>query len=137
RLVERYQTIVFEDLQTEHLVKRPKAKQDENGKYLPNGASAKAGLNTSLLDAGWGMFVEMVSFKAACAGREMLKVNPYKTSQVCSSCLQECPHKELDERTHICIHCGVVLDRDTNAAINILRLGRSQRGATRVEAPCL
>jgi putative transposase len=137
RLVERYQTIVFEDLQTEHLVKRPKAKQDENGKYLPNGASAKAGLNKSILDAGWGMFVDLCSFKAACAGRNVVKVNPYKTSQVCSACLRECPHKELDERTHICIHCGVVLDRDTNAAINILRLGRSQRGETCVEAPCL
>ncbi|HLI05430.1 MAG TPA: transposase, partial [Ktedonobacteraceae bacterium] len=136
RLVERYQTIVFEDVQTEHLVKRPKAKQDENGKYLPNGASAKAGLNKSILDAGWAMFVDVCSFKAACAGRNVVKVNPYKTSQICSACLRECPHKELDVRTHVCIHCGVVLDRDTNAARNILRLGRSQRGTTCVEAPC-
>lgn len=137
KLVKQYQTIVFEDLQTENLVKRPKPKQDENGKYLPNGASAKAGLNKSIQDAGWAMFVDMVSFKAEWAGRNVIKVNPYKTSQICSACLQECPHKELDERTHICIHCGVVLDRDTNAAINILRLGRSQRGETCVEAPCL
>ncbi|HZU66338.1 MAG TPA: transposase [Ktedonobacteraceae bacterium] len=135
RLVERHQTIVFEDLHTDNLVKRPKAKQDEQGKYLPNGASAKAGLNKSILDAGWGMFQHMVAYKAACAGRTMLKVNPYKTSQICSSCLQECPHKELDERVHICVHCGVVLDRDTNAAINILRLGRSQQGAIPIEAP--
>jgi putative transposase len=135
KLVEQYQSIVFEDLQTENLVKRPKPKQDENGKYVPNGRAAKAGLNKSIQDAGWGMFVDMVSFKAACAGRTLIKVNPYKTSQVCSACLQECPHKELDERTHICIHCGVVLDRDTNAALNILRLGRSQQSAMAVEAP--
>jgi putative transposase len=136
KLVNQYQLIVFEDLQTENLVKRPKAKQDEEtGEYLPNGATAKGGLNKSIRDAGWGMFVDMVSYKAACAGRSMVKVNPYKTSQICSSCLQECPHKELDERTHICIHCGVVLDRDTNAAINILRLGRSQQSAMAVEAP--
>lgn len=137
KLVEQYQTMVFEDLQIENLVSCPKAKQDENGKYLPNGASAKAGLNRSIQDAGWGMFIDMCSFKAACAGRMLVKVNPYKTSQVCSACLQECPHKELDERIHICLHCGVVLDRDTNAAINILRLGRSQRRATCVEALCL
>jgi putative transposase len=137
KLVKQYQTIVFEDLQTENLLKRPKPKQDENGKYLPNGANAKAGLNKSIQDAGWGMFVDMTSYKAACAGRNVIKVNPYKTSQICSACLQECPHKELDERTHICIHCGVVLDRDTNAAINIRRLGRSQRRETCVEAPCL
>jgi putative transposase len=136
KLVDQYQSIIFEDLQTENLVRRPKPKQDENGKYLPNGASAKAGLNKSIQDAGWGMFVDMVSFKAACAGRTLVKVNSYKTSQICSACLQECPHKELDERTHICIHCGIVLDRDTNAARNILRLGRSQQGAISVEAPC-
>ena len=137
KLVKQFQTIVFEDLQTENLVSRPKPKQDENGKYVPNGASAKAGLNKSIQDAGWGMFIDLCSYKAANAGRNVVKVNPYKTSQICSACLQNCPHKELDERTHICIHCGVVLDRDTNAAINILRLGRSQRGETRVEAPCL
>ena len=43
--MNQYQLIVFEDLQTENLVKRAKPKQDENGKYLPNGASAKSGLN--------------------------------------------------------------------------------------------
>ena len=137
KLVQEHQTIVFEDLQVENLVKRPKPKQDENGKYLPNGASAKAGLNKSITDAGWGMFVDLCSFKAACAGRNVVKVNPYKTSQICSACLQECPHKELDERVHTCIHCGIMLDRDTNAAINILRLGRSQQSAMAVEAPRL
>ena len=136
KLVNTYQLIVFEDLQTENLVKRPKPKQDaQTGKYLANGASAKGGLNKSILDAGWGMFVDMVSYKAECAGRTLVKVNPYKTSQICSRCLQECPHKDLDERVHICVHCGVVLDRDTNAALNILRLGRSQQGAISVEAP--
>jgi putative transposase len=136
KLVNQYQSLVFEDLQVENLVKRPKVKQDEEtGKYLPNGASAKGGLNKSIYDAGWGMFVDMCSFKAECAGRNVVKVNPFKTSQICSACLQECPHKELDERTHLCIHCGVVLDRDTNAALNILRLGRSQQSAMAVEAP--
>lgn len=65
RLVNRYQVIVFEDLQTTNITKAPKPKPDEDGKYLPNGASAKAGLNKSILDAGWGMFVAMTSYKAA------------------------------------------------------------------------
>jgi putative transposase len=57
-LVNQYQVIVFEDLRTANLVKRPKPKQDEEtGKYLPNGASAKSGLNKSISDAGWGMFM--------------------------------------------------------------------------------
>lgn len=119
-LISQHQVIVFEDLQLTNLVRRPKAKQDEDGTYLPNGAAAKGGLNKSLLDAGMGQFVQIVTSKAACAGRQVYKVNPSKTSQICSACGKIGPHKDLDERVHICIHCGVVLDRDTNAAHNIL-----------------
>jgi transposase len=61
QLVGRYQVIVFEDIKTGSLTRKPKPKQDENGIYLPNGASAKGGLNTSILDAGWGTFVHMCS----------------------------------------------------------------------------
>jgi transposase len=65
KLVNRYQVIVFEDLQIANLVKRPKVKQDEEtGQHLPNGAAAKGGLNKSILDAGWGMFVAMCSCKS-------------------------------------------------------------------------
>ncbi len=60
-------------------------KQDENGKYLPNGASAKGGLNTSILDAGGGTFVQLCSSKAAWAGRTLIKVDPKFTSQICSN----------------------------------------------------
>lgn len=126
QLVNTYEMIVFEELQVATISKAPKAKQDENGKYLPNGASQKAGLNKSILDAGWGQFVSLCKSKAEYAGSvTVLTVNPYKTSQVCSACERECPPKALDERTHVCPHCGVVLDRDHNAALNILRLGRS------------
>src|SRR5579875_3444635 len=74
RLVNRYQVIIFEDLQVKNLTKAPAPKQDENGKYLPNGASAKAGLNKSILDAGWSTFTGMVSAKAAWAGRTVIFV---------------------------------------------------------------
>src|SRR5262249_49792451 len=68
KLVTQYQTIVFEKLQPAHMSKRPKPKQDEaSGQYLPNGASAKAGLNKSILDAGWRMFQQMCKSKAECA----------------------------------------------------------------------
>ena len=128
-LVDTFETIVFEDLSLHHMVKRPKPKQDENGNYLPNGASSKAGLNKSILDAGWGAFIELVKHKAAWAGVTVSEVNPHKTSQICSACHKEGEHKDLSIRTHVCIHCGVVLDRDHNAAINILDrgLGRSLR----------
>ena len=111
--------VVFEDLHLANLVRRPKPKQDEDGTYLPNGAAAKGGLNMSLLDHGLGQFVQIVTHKAACAGRQVYKVNPSKTSQICSACGKIGPHKDLSERVHSCIHCGVVLDRDENAAVNI------------------
>ena len=135
KLVERYQVIVFEDIKTSTLTRKPKPQQDENGTYLPNGAAAKGGLNKSILDAGWGTFVSMCSVKAAWAGRTLLKVSPKFTSQVCSGCGQV-RKKDLSERWHSC-DCGTELDRDVNAAINILERGRRQRGATCVEAPCL
>jgi putative transposase len=135
KLVERYQVIVFEDIQISNLTRKPKPKQDGNGKYLPNGAAAKGGLNKSMLDAGWGTFVSICTVKAAWAGRTIIKVDPRFTSQVCSQCGQV-KKKDLSERWHSC-DCGAELDRDVNAAINILERGRRQRGATRVEAPCL
>ena len=129
QLVETYETIVFEDLSIHNMVKRPKPKQDEQGRYLPNRAAAKGGLNKSIQDAGWASFIELVEHKAACAGVTVYKVDPRKTSQVCSACNLEGEHKDLSVRTHICVSCGVVLDRDHNAAVNILNrgLGRSLR----------
>ena len=135
-LVNHYGLIVMEELQPANLSKRPKPRQDENGKYLPNGAAAKAGLNKSIVDAGWGLFQQFCTYKAANAGRDVLFVDPKYTSQVCSGC-GAVTKKTLDERWHSC-ECGTELDRDHNAAINILRLGRSLRGgAPCVEALCL
>ena len=134
-LIERYQVIVFEDIKTGNLTKKPKPKQDENGTYLSNGASAKGGLNKSILDAGWGSFVQLCSCKAAWAGRTLVKVDPHYTSQVCSGCGQV-RKKDLSERWHRC-ECGCELDRDVNAAINILERGRRQLRAISVESPCL
>jgi putative transposase len=119
KLVHEHQVIVFEDLQLTNLLRRRSAKQDEDGTYLPNGATAKGGLNKSLLDNGLGQFVQIVTHKAACAGRQVYRIDPKKTSQICSACGNIGPHKDLSERVHICTSCGVVLDRDTNAAINV------------------
>lgn len=126
KLVQRYQVIVFEDLQIGNLTRKPKAKQDENGNYLPNGASAKGGLNKSILDAGWGTFVSLCSHKAAWAGRTLIRVSPKFTSQICSGC-GSVVKKDLSERWHTC-DCGTALDRDVNAAINILTRGQQHLG---------
>ena len=127
QLVNAYGTIVFEELQPANMSRRPKPKQDETGKYLPNGAAAKGGLNKSIVDAGWAMFQQFCTYKAENAGRAVLFVNPKYTSQVCSGC-GTVKKKELSERWHSC-ECGTELDRDHNAALNILRLGRSRQAS--------
>ncbi len=125
KLVNRYQIIALEDLQTANLVKRPKPKQDaETGQYLPNGAAAKAGLNKSIVDAGWSQFVQLCIYKAAWAGRTLVQIDPKYTSQMCSGC-GTVVKKDLSERWHSCT-CGCELDRDTNAAINILQAAYKQ-----------
>jgi len=122
KLVTQYQTIVFEKLAPSNMSKRPKLKQDETtGQYLPNGGSRKAGLNKSILDAGWGQFQQICESKAECAGSRVLFVSPKYTSQMCSGC-GAIVQKELEERWHAC-SCGCSLDRDHNAAKNILQLG--------------
>jgi putative transposase len=122
KLFTKYQTIVFEKLAPSHMSKRPKPKQDETTwRYLPNGASAKAGPNKSILDAGWDMFQQLCKNKAECAGSRVLLVSPKDTSQVCSGC-SAIVQKALEERWHECSR-GCSLDRDHNAAQNILRLG--------------
>lgn len=128
-MVNRYQVIVFEDLQSANLIRRPKPKRDETtGEYLRNGAAAKAGLNKSMQDAGWAMFTQMVCAKAEWAGRTIVFVNPSYTSQICSGC-GVARKKALDERWHSC-ECGCELDRDTNASINILRRGNQLLAGT-------
>jgi putative transposase len=122
KLVNGYGVIVFEKLQPGNMSKRPKPKQDEEtGQYLPNGASAKSGLNKSILDAGWGQFQQICANKAEWAGSRVLLVNPKYTSQMCSGC-GAIKKKELSERWHSC-SCGCELDRDHNAAVNIQRAG--------------
>ena len=98
----------------------PKAKPDpENpGQFLSNGASAKAGLNKSIADASWSMFRSVLTMKAENAGRSVVAVAPAYTSQMCSGC-GNIAKKSLKERVHQCTVCGLVLDRDTNAAVNI------------------
>ncbi len=85
-------------------------------------------LAKSVSDAGWGMFLEKIAYKAESAGRDFFRVNPNGTTQLCSGCGAHCP-KDLRRRVHSC-SCGLELGRDHNAAINILRLGLSRQSVT-------
>ena len=127
KIVNRFGLIVVEKLTIRNLSKRPAAKPNllSDGEYLPNGASQKSGLNKRILDASWGMFRAVLKDKAANAGRQYAEVNPAWTSQDCSGCGTRV-RKKLSERVHFCPHCGLSLDRDTNAALNILKIGMGQ-----------
>lgn len=89
-------------------------------------ALSRSMLARSVSDAGWGSFLAKLAYKAEYAGGQLIRVNPDGTSQVCSrcGCLPDVP-KSLADRIHSCPHCGLVIDRDVNAARNILRLGLS------------
>lgn len=81
------------------------------------------GNGKATLDNGYGMFVNMLNYKLADRGKQLIKVDKwYPSSQICS----KCGHKqkmELSERTYRCAECGAVIDRDYNAALNILNEG--------------
>lgn len=76
-------------------------------------------LSQNIQDAGWGILFKMLRYKAERAGVRLIEVDPKNTSQLCSGCGAMVP-KDLKVRTHGCPHCGLVLDRDVNAARNIL-----------------
>jgi putative transposase len=91
---------------------------------------ARTRLAKSTHDAGWARFVSIMQSKAEEAGVAVVAVDPKNTTQLCSNCgkLPEAK-KTLSERVHSC-PCGYVVDRDVNAARNILRLGRSLQDET-------
>jgi putative transposase len=126
-LVCEYDTIYVEAIRTANLSRRPEPKPDGKGGYERNGATRKASLNKSIQDAGWHQFLSILAYTAACAGKRVEAVNPVYTSQDCSGCGKRI-YKSLSIRTHVCTRCGLILDRDLNAARNIQWAGQALRG---------
>lgn len=79
----------------------------------------------SILDAGWSSLVTRLTHKAASTSREVVLVEPACTSKTCAGCGIVWEHLSLSDRWIPCA-CGVSLDRDHNAAINILKCGLGQ-----------
>lgn len=91
-------------------------------KLAPLEMGRSHGMRKSIRDVAWSQFVSMTCVKAEEAGRIVVLVDPAYTSQMCSSC-GELVKKKLSDRTHSCPNCGLVMDRDHNAALNILHRG--------------
>ncbi|MCG2782949.1 MAG: transposase [Candidatus Altiarchaeales archaeon] len=83
-------------------------------------------------DSSWSTFIQMLSYKAEGAGRVLVKVYPKNTTQNCSRCGNRV-YKQVWVRTHRCPACGLVMDRDHNAAINILNKALKEVGSVRPE----
>jgi putative transposase len=116
KLVDTYDIIVFEDLQIKNM--------------LQNHHLAK-----SISDAGWYQLIQFTTYKAEYAGKVVEQVNARNTSQNCSQCGNPVP-KKFSVRIHSCPFCGLFLDRDHNAAINILSRSKNTAGTAEIKA-CL
>lgn len=103
-LVATYGVIVLEDLSLTFMLRNEK-------------------LSRASHDISLGMFRNILDYKAIKAGVNVIAVNPYNTSQLCNCCGEIVP-KDLSVRIHTCSSCGFTADRDVNAALNILGLGR-------------
>jgi putative transposase len=122
-LVRGYDLIVHEDLPIANMTARPKPRPDGSGGHQPNGAAAKTGLNKSVNDAGWGIFLRVLSAKAESAGRHVIAVDPRRTSQRCAECGHTAPGNRVTQAQFRCLACGHQAHADVNAARNILRAG--------------
>ena len=111
-----------EKLNLAGLSRRNKIKTDETGNYLPNGNTAKSGLNKSWADSAFGQFFEILKFKAEKAGALVIPVNPSYTSQLL-------PYKDKFVFTDCSIReywdeeLNLLIDRDISAGINLKRVG--------------
>ncbi|MEV0404551.1 transposase [Actinoallomurus sp. NPDC050550] len=125
-LVRDHDVIAHERLNTAGMTRAPKPKPDpeNDGAFLPNGAAAKAGLNRSILDAGWGQFLAILADKAESAGRLVIPVDARNTSRTCPPSAGGCGHISADNRLtqakFQCTACGFTANADHVGATNVL-----------------
>jgi len=112
KIVNKFNTICVEDLAINDM-------QKDNFRCI----------NKSIGDAAWRMFLNQLKFKAEDAGKKLIKANPAYTSQNCSRCGNRQKLK-LSDRMYYCPCCGLVLNRDHNASLNILALGMQSLSVT-------
>ncbi|MEU6427775.1 transposase [Microbispora sp. NPDC046973] len=124
-LVRDYDVIVHEDLRITNMTRSASGTIEQPGRNL----AAKSGLNRSILDAGWGVFLRVLAHKAESAGRKLIAANPANTSRTCSRCGHCAKDNRLTQAEFACTACGHTAHTDVNAAKNILRAGLALRDA--------
>ena len=130
-LVRGHDFIAHEDLKIRNMVRRaaPKPDPDTSGAFLPNGASAKAGLNRSIADAGWGVFLTILAAKAESAGREVIAVDPRNTSRPCPECGHTARRTGPHRKSSTASRAATQRTRTPWAPLNVLRAGLVRREA--------
>jgi len=116
--VKNYKKIIIEDLNIKEMMK----KKDKEGKNKKRVVS-----NKNIADASWYKFTQMLEYKLKQSGGRLIKVNPKNTTQTCSKCGEIKKGKNkltLRDRIYKCDKCQLEIDRDYNAALNILKRGK-------------
>lgn len=112
------EVVVCEDLKILNLTKSPQPKQNvETGKYLPNGARAKAGLNKSILNVGWGRILKFTEYKLCDRDKLLVSVDSRYSSQECHECGHIDASNRLTRAAFCCTKCNHQDDADHNAAL--------------------
>ncbi|WP_257932657.1 RNA-guided endonuclease InsQ/TnpB family protein [Vibrio cholerae] len=111
--------IVFEALSTSRMTRKPKAKQNEQGRYVSNKAKQKAGLNKSILNVGWHIIETYTKYKAYQAGKAVFKIPAPYTSQECAQCDHTHPDNRKSQELFVCGNCGNTDNADNNASLVI------------------
>ena len=105
KLVNKFDAIIIEDLDMQ-----------EMSKHL--------NLGKSVYDNGWGMFTVFLKYKADLEGKQVIKISKwYPSSKTCSTCGNIKQDLQLNDRIYSCNNCGIIIDRDYNASLNIKEVG--------------
>jgi len=119
KVVKTADAVVREDLNIKGMKSRCKPKK-QKGRFMPNGQSAKRGLNRSISDASWGDLFSKIGWIATKAGKPVLAVNPAFTSQECLAC-HHVSKDNRDGEKFICVECGHIDHADTQASRTIVK----------------
>ena len=118
-----YDLYAFEDLLIANMTRRPKAQHDAQGRFLRNGAKAKAGLNRAILTSAWGLVVTLTRYKALRHHKLVILVPFAYSSQECAVCTFTSPDNRRTQAEFVCQRCGHTDNADHNAAVVIAQRG--------------
>jgi putative transposase len=130
-LVGVHDVIAHEELKIRTMNRSPAPKPDPGraGAFLPNGAGAKAGLNRSISDAGWGVFLTILHVRLKVPDGKVIAVDPRNTSRECPECRHTAKENRPTQEKFHCVSCGHTAHADTVGALNVLRAGLVRREA--------